>query len=136
MSFPVRVVALSGNPRAGSRTAAFALAGRASGRTALFITHSVEEAVFLGTRVLVLSQHYTDDRGNDPSVKRGSRIVADYELPSAASSTKVKSSPAFLDLMQEIRRVGFSPDQLRHVTEFNLRHPDSFQTLTPLEKRK
>jgi NitT/TauT family transport system ATP-binding protein len=102
--------------------------------TIFFVTHDMEEAVFLGTRVLVLSQHYTDDRGNDPSVKRGSRIVADYELPSAAASTKVKTSPEFLDLTQEIRRIGFSPEHRRHVKEFNLRHPDSFQTLTPLEK--
>ena len=103
--------------------------------TIFFVTHDMEEAVFLGTRVLVLSQHYTDDRGNDPAVKRGSRIVADYELPSAANSTKVKTSPEFLDLTQEIRRIGFSPEHLRHVREFNLRHPDSFQTLTALEKR-
>ena len=103
--------------------------------TIFFVTHDMEEAVFLGTRVLVLSQHYTDDRGNDPAVKRGSRIVADYELPSAANSTKAKTSPEFLDLTQEIRRIGFSPEHLRHVAEFNLRHPDSFQTLTAHEKR-
>ena len=103
--------------------------------TIFFVTHDMEEAVFLGTRVLVLSQHYTDDRGDDPSVKRGSRIVADYELPSGASSTKAKTSPEFLDLTQEIRRIGFSPEHLRHVAEFNLRHPDSFQTLTALERR-
>ena len=102
--------------------------------TIFFVTHDMEEAVYLGNRVLVLSQHYTDDRGG-AEVQRGSRIVADYELPSAALSTKVKSSPAFLELMQEIRRVGFSPEELRHVTEFNLRHPDSFQTLTGDERR-
>jgi NitT/TauT family transport system ATP-binding protein len=96
----------------------------------------MEEAVYLGTRVLVLSQHYTDDRGADPAVKRGSRIVADYELPSAVNSTKVKTSREFLDLTDEIRRVGFSPAELRHVREFNLRHPDSFQTLTAHESRK
>ena len=101
--------------------------------TIFFVTHDMEEAVYLGNRVLVLSQHYIDDRG--PAVQRGSRIVADYELPSAALSTKVKNSPEFLELMQEIRRVGFSPDQLRHVAEFNLRHPDSFQTLTSDERR-
>ena len=103
--------------------------------TIFFVTHDMEEAVYLGTRVLVLSQHYTDDRGDDPSVRRGSRIVADYDLPSAVQSTKVKTNPLFLDLVQEIRRVGFSPEQRRHVKEFNLRHPDSFQTLTPIEKK-
>jgi len=101
--------------------------------TIFFVTHDMEEAVYLGNRVLVLSQHYIDDRG--PGVQRGSRFVADYELPSAVQSTKVKNSPAFLELVQEIRRVGFSPDQLRHVAEFNLRHPDSFQTLTGDERR-
>ena len=101
--------------------------------TIFFVTHDMEEAVFLGTRVLVLSQHYTDDRGDDPAVKRGARIVADYELPSAVHSTKVKTSPAFLEVTEEIRRVGFSREHLRHVREFNLRHPDSFQTLTPQE---
>ena len=47
----------------------------------------------------------------------------------------MKNSPAFLDLMQEIRRVGFSPEEMRHVSEFNLRHPDSFQTLTEHERK-
>jgi NitT/TauT family transport system ATP-binding protein len=101
--------------------------------TIFFVTHDMEEAVYLGTRVLVLSQHYTDDRGDGPEVKRGARIVADYELPKAAQSTKVKSSPEFTELCQEIRRVGFSPDHRRHVAEFNLRHPDSFRTLTEQE---
>jgi NitT/TauT family transport system ATP-binding protein len=103
--------------------------------TIFFVTHDMEEAVYLGNRVLVLSQHYTDDRGSGPGVQRGSRIVADYELPSAVNSTKVKRSEEFQELVQEIRRVGFSPDQLRHVSEFNLRHPDSFQTLTEIERK-
>jgi NitT/TauT family transport system ATP-binding protein len=68
-------------------------------------------------------------------VQRGARIVADYELPSAVNSTKVKHSPEFRDLVAEIRRVGFNPEELRHVAEFNLRHPDSFQTLTEHERR-
>ncbi len=98
-----------------------------------FVTHDMEEAVYLGTRVLVLSQYYTDDRGNGPAVKRGSRIVADYHLPSAVNSTKVKNSKEFLELIDEIRQVGFNPEHLQHVTQFNLKHPDSFQTLATKE---
>ena len=99
-----------------------------------FVTHDMEEAVYLGTRVLVLSQYYIDDRG--AAAQRGARIVADYQLPSAVNSTKVKTSREFLELTEEIRQVGFNPEQLRHVTEFNLKHPDSFQTLTPEESKR
>ena len=101
--------------------------------TVFFVTHDMEEAAYLGTRVLVLSQHYVDDRG--PGVTRGARIVADYALANAVTSTKVKTSREFLDLIADIRRHGFSPEALRHVSEFNLKHPDSFQTLTAEELR-
>jgi NitT/TauT family transport system ATP-binding protein len=103
--------------------------------TIFFVTHDMEEAIFVGTRVLVLSQHYTDDRGTGAAVRRGSRIVADYALPSAATSTKTKSSPEFVGLVAEIKQLGFAPEQLRHVDQFNLRHPDSFRTLRPEESK-
>jgi NitT/TauT family transport system ATP-binding protein len=99
--------------------------------TVFLVTHDMQEAVFVGTRVLVLSQHYTDDRG--PQAQRGSRIVGDYPLPNAIYSTKVKNSPEFVEMVDEIRHIGFDPELLRHVGEFNLRHPDSFQTLTSAE---
>jgi NitT/TauT family transport system ATP-binding protein len=104
--------------------------------TIFFVTHDMDEAVYLGTRVLVLSQYYIDDRGADPAVRRGSRIVADYLLPSAVNSTKVKTSREFLALTEEIREVGFNPEHLRHVDEFNMAHPDSFRTLTPDESNR
>lgn len=99
--------------------------------TIFFVTHDMQEAAFLGTRVIVLSQYYTDDRG--PDATRGARIVADYALPNAVNSTKVKTSPEFIGLVDEIRRMGFDPENRRHVADFNLHHPDAFHTLTAEE---
>ena len=45
----------------------------------------------------------------------------------------LENGRSFAGLAGEIRRIGFDPQVLRHVTEFNLRHPDSFQTLRPEE---
>mgnify|MGYP001550018198 FL=1 len=101
--------------------------------TVFFVTHDLEEAFFLGTRVLVLSQYYTDGRG-DNHHKRGAKIVGDYPLDKAGiSSTKIKSTPDFIKLTEEIRSVGFDPTIRQHVNEFNLKHPDSFRTLTTEE---
>jgi len=104
------------------------------GMTVFFVTHDLEEAVYLGTRVIVLSQYYIDDRGA-AAEQRGAKIVADHALPRRAFSTSVKSSPEFIELAAEIRRAGFDPTGARHVTQFNLSHPDSFQTLTAAESR-
>lgn len=96
--------------------------------TIFFVTHDLVEACFLGSRLLVLSQYYSDDRKiDDPS--RGGRIVADYQLPRAASSTEVKNSPDFQGFIQNVRKEGFDPTTLQHAKDFNLKHPDSFQTL-------
>jgi NitT/TauT family transport system ATP-binding protein len=95
--------------------------------TIFFVTHDLDEALFVGTRVLVLSQYFSDDRGD--GVAHGSRIVADHQLPAIASATLIKHDPAFLELIKSLREDGFDPLHLQHVKEFNLRHPDSFQTL-------
>jgi NitT/TauT family transport system ATP-binding protein len=95
--------------------------------TIFFVTHDLEEAIYLGTRVLVLSQYYTDDRS--PPVRRGAKIVADCQLPRAINSTHVKHSPEFTALLENLRE-GFDPEGRKHVAEFNLTHPDSFRTLT------
>lgn len=99
--------------------------------TIFFVTHDLEEAVYLGTRVLVLSQYYTDDRA--ANCNRGAKIVADYQLPRAVNATHVKHDPEFTSLVESIRREGFDPEGRKHVTQFNLKHPDSFRTLTAEE---
>jgi len=101
--------------------------------TILFVTHNLTEAVYLGTRILVLSQHYTDDRG--PDVMRGAKIVGDYQLERKAASTAVKVTEEFNRLVQQIGHEGFDPLHLQHVKKFNLKHHDSFQTLTKEEDR-
>jgi NitT/TauT family transport system ATP-binding protein len=84
--------------------------------------------VYVGTRILVLSQYYEDERGPLPAGKRGAKVVADYPLPRAALATDVKRSAEFVELVSRIRREGFDPEFRRHVDRFNLKHPHSFRT--------
>lgn len=103
--------------------------------TIFFITHDLEEACFVGSRMLVLSQYYSDDRGDHHEVNRGGKIVADYQLDQVGNSTEIKQSASFMDLIASVREEGFDPKVLQHVRDFNLHHPDSFQTLTAEENR-
>jgi NitT/TauT family transport system ATP-binding protein len=106
--------------------------------TIFLVTHDLEEAVFLGSRLIVLSQHYTDDRGDGPEVGRGARIVADHALKPERlpHPTTDKQRGEFVELIAQIRREGFDPAYRQHVREFNLRHPHSFRTLRPEEDRR
>jgi len=101
--------------------------------TIFFVTHDLEEACYIGTRLLVLSQYYTDDRGDAPEIGRGAKIVADYDLEVHALPTTVKGSQAYRDFVGQLRDNGFNPGIRKHVREFNLQHPHSFRTLTMQE---
>ena len=63
-----------------------------TGKTVLFITHSIPEAVFLSDRIIVMSG-------------RPGRVVGEYKVPVPRPRTDASmSSPAFVALADELRR--------------------------------
>lgn len=97
--------------------------------TIIFVTHDLEEAVFLGTRIMVLSQYYVTDAPDS----EGSKIVIDCALPPRAMAHGFKYTPEFNALLSNIRDHALKPKVRRHVSEFDLTHPDSFRTVNPRE---
>jgi len=57
----------------------------------------------------------------------------DKELPKGAYSTEIKEKHSFNQLIEEIRNIGFDPQHLQHVKDFDLTHPQSWSTLTEEE---
>ena len=94
--------------------------------TVIFVTHSLEEAVFLGTRVLCLSQHYEHKKGPQ-SLDNGAKFVLDYDLSSfvqrRATISHEEYISKFTPLMDTITRDGMDPTVRQHMKEFHVGTP-------------
>ncbi|AUI88025.1 nitrate/sulfonate/bicarbonate ABC transporter ATP-binding protein [Vibrio azureus] len=95
------------------------------GLTILFITHSLEEACFVGSRLLALSQYYNS---GVEQPRHGATIVEDHPLTRVAQSTEIKQNPHFQELITSVKSRAFDPSLLQHIHDFNLKHVDSFRT--------
>jgi NitT/TauT family transport system ATP-binding protein len=92
-------------------------------QTIVFVTHDLEEALFLGSRIIVLSQFWGEDDGKQGT---GAKIVKDIALEwPIPRPTGFKHTEAFNKIMLSIRHEGFDPSYLQKVNEFDLTHEDA-----------
>ena len=91
-------------------------------QTIIFVTHDLEEAIYLGTRIIVISPYYSEDDG---SPGEGSKIVKDVKIPwNHPRPTGVKHTKEFNELMKAIRKEGLDPEYLQSIEEFDLSYED------------
>lgn len=96
--------------------------------TFFLVTHKLEEAIWLGTRIVVIAQYYKTDLGKGA----GSRIIADLPIPEATNRpSDFRNSKEFNEIYRCVSDIAFQPDsgdKRRHVRDLLLKHPDSFHT--------
>ncbi len=82
-----------------------------------FVTHDLDEAIYLASRVFVLSQYY--EKSED---EEGSAIVADIAPPKVPKED-LKTDARLLEMKEEILELGFHTDKHQPRSSFKLTHP-------------
>lgn len=104
--------------------------------TVFFVTHELKEAIWLGTRIVVIAQYYRTGLGKGV----GSRIIADLPIPEATSRpADFRDSKEFNDIFGCVSEIAFqkdSADRCTHIGDFLLEHQDSFHTAPDEEWKK
>jgi len=96
---------------------------QAYGMTVIFITHDLEEACYVGTRVIGLSQYWMD-AGHTPGV--GAIIVTDLQTPGGSPKLPtIRTTPEFTALLEQVRQAALNADQRQCLQRLNLTHHDA-----------
>jgi NitT/TauT family transport system ATP-binding protein len=93
--------------------------------TIIFVTHDLEEACYVGTRVIGLSQYWSDDEGK-PGM--GAVIVTDLPTPGGhPKPTAIRATPEFNALLEQVRHEALDPTNRQRLRQFNLIHQDALK---------
>jgi NitT/TauT family transport system ATP-binding protein len=95
--------------------------------TIFFVTHDLEEACKIGTRLICLSQYWTADDG---TAGTGARIMIDKAVTGGIEKpSHFVNAPEFRDLVADIRQRGLNPRNKQRLSAFELTHPDAFSPI-------
>lgn len=95
--------------------------------TVLLVTHELDEAVLTGTRLLGLTQYYTEHNGEKGV---GARIAVDLDLRARLPgpyprAREVTVTPEFQQIVRLLEDKVLDPQALQRVHEFDLNHRDA-----------
>jgi len=94
--------------------------------TIIFVTHRMEEAVYLGTRVIGLSKYWTDDAGQPGE---GSTIILDRQVSEPHPRPEsFMDTPEFHTVCTNIHRLVLDTTRRVPRSQFDLSHPDVART--------
>jgi NitT/TauT family transport system ATP-binding protein len=93
--------------------------------TIIFVTHDLEEACYIGTRVIGLSQFWSDEEGKPGA---GATIVTDLPTPGGhPKPTAIRATAEFNALLEQVRHGTLDPANRQRLRQFNLIHQDALR---------